>query len=386
MRVVLLVTDLERGGTPLRLARLARGLRARGVDVQVGCLARLGPVGQALTADGIPTFAGEAADARDFAALLRVARAVRRRAPDLIHSTLVHANVAARLIGAVLRIPVIGSTATIEVERPWHRAAERATACLDVVHVVNSRVLAEHVRRVFGLPAQRVCVVPPSLGPAPVLDRTAARAALGIPEHEFVVAWAGRFDPVKRLEIVVGAAEILTRVPSRFVLVGDGPERARVERWLRLSSAGRSVHLLGWREDPGSVLAAADAFLFPSRTEGMPNAVLEALRAGTPVVASDIPVHRELGGEPRTPDAGPVRVRARLVTVAGADPKDYAAALLRLRADPTLARALGAAAADWARAALDPEAPVRATLAVYERVLGRRGGGWTGRVGNPAQR
>jgi len=375
MRVVLLVTDLELGGTPLRLARLARGLRDAGVEVHVGCLARLGPVGQALAADGIPTFAGDAVDARDITALLRVAREVRRRAPDLIHSTLVHANLAARLVGVVLRIPVVGSTATIEVERPWHRAAERATACVDRAHVVNSRALAAHVRRVFGLPAERICVVPPSLAPAKLPGRAAARDALGLPAHEFVVAWAGRLDPVKRLEIVVGTAEILARVPSRFLLVGDGSERAHVEQLLRLSNAGRTVHLLGWREDLGTVLAAADAFLFPSRTEGMPNALLEALRAGTPTVGSDIPVLRELGGEARGADGGPVILRARLITVAGADPKDYAAALARLRSDPALARALGAAAADWARTALDPAATVRATLGVYARVLGRRVGG-----------
>ncbi len=375
MRVVLLVTDLELGGTPLRLARLARGLRGAGVDVHVGCLARLGPVGQALAAEGIPTFAGDAADARDVTALFQVAREVRRRAPDLIHSTLVHANVAGRLIGAVLRIPVVGSTATIEVERPWHRAAERVTACVDRAHIVNSRALAAHVRRAFGLPAERICVVPPSLGPAKLPERATAREVLGIPAHEFVVAWAGRLDRVKRLEIVVRTAEILTRVPSRFLLVGDGSERAHVEQLLRLSNAGRIVHLLGWREDVGSVLAAADAFLFPSRTEGMPNALLEALRAGAPVVGSDIPVLRELGGEPRSAGAGPVTVLARLITVAGPDPKDYAAALLRLRSDPALARSLGAAAADWARTALDPAATVRATLDVYARVLGRRAGG-----------
>ena len=359
MRVILLVTDLERGGTPLRIARLARGLQAARVDVHVGCLAPPGPVGDDLAAAGIPTFACHADSPRDFVALKRLSQQVRQIDPDLIHSTLVHANVAARLVGLVQRRPVVSSTATIEVERYWHRALERVTADMDRAHIVNSATLAEHVTRVFGVPRRRVHVVPPSLDPWPRrTERAAARAALDIPEREFVVAWVGRFDPVKRLDLLVRSAEIMSAVPSRFLLVGDGPYRATLERILRLSNARRLVHLLGWREDVGAILSAADAFLFPSLTEGMPNAVLEALACGVPIVASDIPALRELsaGGE-------------RMLLVPTDKPQDFAAALLQLREDADRRRELGARGAAWARANLDPRATVQAVLQVYRRAL-----------------
>jgi glycosyltransferase involved in cell wall biosynthesis len=362
MRVMLLVTDLERGGTPLRLARLARGLAEAGVEVHAGCLAPPGPVSADLEAAGVPTFACGARGPRDLQVLVRLRQIVNRIAPDLIHSTLTHANVAARLAGAVSRIPVVGSTATIEVERKEHLLLERISAGLDRAHIVNSHAVAEHVIRRFGVPRGRVYVVPPA-PPAvsPHVDRAEARAALGIPEHEFVVAWVGRFDPAKRLELVIRCAEIMTRVATRFLLVGDGPERSRVEQMLRLSSARRVVHLLGWREDVAAVLAAADAFLFPSLTEGMPNAVLEAMAAGLPVVGSDIPALRELsrGGE-------------LLRLVAGEAPSSYAAALMELREDEPARRALGERAASWVRQELDPRATVAAVLRVYERVLGAK--------------
>jgi glycosyltransferase involved in cell wall biosynthesis len=207
-----------------------------------------------------------------------------------------------------------------------------------------------------------VFVVPPSLDALPQpSNRAAARAALGIPEHEFVVAWVGRFDPVKRLELLIRCAEIMTTVSSRFLLVGDGPDRDQLEQTLRLSNAARIVHLLGWRSDVGPILTAADAFLFPSLTEGMPNAVLEAMAHGVPVVGSDIPVLRELSGDGE-----------RCVLVPGNQPQDFAAALLALQADEVKRRDLGQRAAEWARKHLNPQVTVDALLRVYRHVLGIR--------------
>lgn len=359
MRVVLLVTDHERGGTPMRLARLARALHGAGVEVHAGCLAPPGPISAALAEAGIATFACEADDARDFLALKRLSQHVRRIRPDLIHASLTHANVAARLVGVIQRIPVIGSTATIEVERPWHRAMERATAGIDRAHIVSSGTVAAHVTKTFGLSAKRVHIVPPSLDEPPRrIDRSAARAALEIPAQEFVVAWVGRFDPVKRIDLIVGTAEIMTRVPTRFLLVGDGPDRPRIEQMLRLSNAGRLVHLLGWQDDPGRILSAADVFLFPSLTEGMPNAVLEAMSVGLPIVASDIAVLRDLSGDGQ-----------RMRLVAGTEPADFAAALMELRESRESRDDLGRRSAEWARVNLDPQATLDAVLCVYRSVV-----------------
>ncbi len=362
MRVILFVTDLQPGGTPMRIARLARGLHGAGLDVHAGCLAPAGPVSAELGNAGIPTFACDAAGPRDLAALRRLSRHVRRIRPRLIHSTLMHANVAARLMGLLHRLPVIGSTATIEVERPWHLRLERLTAHIDRMHVVNSRAIAGHVRRAFRLPARKIAIVPPSVEPVPGRPtRQAARAALNIPDHEFAVLWIGRIDPVKRLEIVVRCAEILSDVPSRFLIAGDGPARDDLERTVRISSAARRIHLLGWRGDAPRLMAAADAFVFPSLTEGMPNAVLEALAAGLPVVASSIAPLQELA------EAG-----APLALARGDEPIAFAEALRAFAAGPERRAEHSRRSVDWAAANLDPVRTVRAVIGIYRRVLGKR--------------
>ncbi len=361
MRVVLLVTDLERGGTPLRIARLARGLHDAGVEVTVGCLAPLGPVGQELAAAGLPTFGCGACCAADIPALWRLHRVIGRIRPDLIHATLTHANVAARLVGAIRGVPVVTATATIELERRWHAAIERLTRNWDRGHIVNSAAVAEHVVRAFRRPPNSVHLVPPSIDPPPTgVDRSAMRAALDLDANEFVVLWVGRLDPVKRLDIAVRCLAEMPSVPVRLLIAGDGPDRARLEREIAASGNPAAVRLLGWREDVPELLAAADAFVFPSRTEGMPNAVLEALAAGMPVVASDIPALRELCGDEQ-----------RLVLVTENTPRAFAAELTRLYEDPPGRQALSERAAHWAAAHLDPRAGVAATLWVYQHILGQ---------------
>lgn len=359
MRIALLVTDLQRGGTPLRLAHLARGLAQADIDVSVGCLAPPGPVSDELEAGGIVTFACGAQSVSDVFALRRLARHLRRLQPDLIHATLTHANVAARIVGDWLRIPVLTSTATIEVERRWHLIIERCTAAMDCGHIVNSQALAAHVANVLRVPANRIHVVPPFIAAVPErIDRSAARRQLGVPDDAFTLLWVGRFDPVKRLDLAIRCVELPAELPCQLVLAGDGPARGHVEDLVRQSSARERIHLLGWQTDLAPALSAADVFLFPSRTEGMPNAVLQAMAFGLPIVGSDIPALRELCGDGE-----------RMLLLAGDDAGEYAAALRNLREDNDLRERLGHRAADWAAAHLDLEKSVQATIAVYEHVL-----------------
>ncbi len=362
MRVVLLTTDLRPGGAPLRLARLARLLAARDVTVHVGCLSTRGPVSDALEADGIATFACDARDRFDLAAIPRLGRALAAIRPDLVHATLTHANVAARATGWALRIPVIGSTATIEQERSTHRVLERNTISLDAAHLVNSRAVRDHVCEAFGAPPERVYVVPPLVRTdAAQADRNVARARLGVRSDAFVLGWMGRFDPAKRSQQVVACLAKPGCEDALALLVGDGPLRDSAIAMAEYLGVRDRATFPGWLDRPWELLAAADVLLLPSLTEGMPNAALEALSAGIPVIGSDIPALRELAE-----DGAPVLLAPQ------ATAESLSRCVESLRQVPAELAARGARARRWAAARLDSGQAADATLDVYEQVLRAR--------------
>ncbi|MBN2445959.1 MAG: glycosyltransferase [Phycisphaerae bacterium] len=359
MRVMLLVTDLERGGTPMRLARLARGLTRASVDVHVGCLAPRGPIGDELERDGIRTFACDARNSHDLGVFRRLSRHVRELAPDLIHATLTHANVAARLVGRRLGIPVLTSTATIEVERRWHLWLEWLTARRDAGHIVNTPALARHVMQAFGLPVERVHIVPPAIEPpAPALERADARRRLGLPENVPVIAWVGRLEPVKRTDWLVRCAEELIERDAVFALAGDGPLREMLERQIARSPARERVHLLGWQQNLAPLLSSADLFCLPSLTEGLPNAVLEAVAFGVPVLATNLPTLRDISGN---------GMRMRLVDADNAH--TFASAIAQLLDSPDERASLASNARNWATDNLSTERAVQTLLTIYRLVL-----------------
>lgn len=364
MRVALLVTDHLLGGTPLRFARIARGLHARGIDVCAGCLSPPGPVTAQLHADGIPTFAAEARHAGDWAAFARLAHTLERLQPDLIHSALVHANVAARLVGSWLGIPVLTSTATIEVEKRWHLWLERLTSPLDRGHLVHDAALVDHVRRHFGLAESKIHVTPPLIRTLRKVSRVAARAELELPADRWLVGWLGRDDPVKRVALVTQAVEMFPDNGVCAVLAGQRrnarPEaRDATTAHGALSAQHTSSRLieLGWQADPSAFLHAIDVLMLPSRTEGVPNVAFEALACGVPVVSSALAALKNVPG---------------VSIIKSSAPENFFSLLHDLRADPSLYARQAQAAHDWARGALDPKRALDTLVALYTRIIERR--------------
>jgi glycosyltransferase involved in cell wall biosynthesis len=186
---------------------------------------------------------------------------------------------------------------------------------------------------------------------AAALHRDAARADLGVPPAGLVVGSVARFDPVKRLDLLIEAA---AREPAiTLVLVGEGDEGPRLQALARRVSA--RVVFAGERQPAARLLRAFDVYATASRKEGMPLAVLEAMAVGLPVLASDIPAHREVLG-------------ASAGLVAG-DVDAFAKAFGTLARDAATRNALGAENHDRARHAFDAETMVSAHAALYGEVV-----------------
>jgi glycosyltransferase involved in cell wall biosynthesis len=167
-----------------------------------------------------------------------------------------------------------------------------------------------------------------------------------------------RLAPPKDAGTLLGALAELDGTPFRARLVGDGRDRVDVERELeRLGLDGR-VELLGERDDVPELLAGSDVFVLSSRAEGMPLAILEAMAAGLPVVASDVGGIGELVVDGETG-----------VLVRPGDRDALAAALERVAGDGALRKRMGAAARARAEALFDLPRFLEAHAALYEREL-----------------
>ncbi len=205
------------------------------------------------------------------------------------------------------------------------------------------RVVAvgESVRRALvsneGIPARRIEVVYNGVEPLAFDgggdDRAEARRELGIASEEFLIVQVARLDYLKDHGTAVRTMERMARVrpEARLVLVGEGPERAKIEEEIRSRGVGRQVLMLGLRQDVARLLSAADAFLLTSISEGIPVTVIEAMAARLPVVATNV------GGLQEIVEHG----RTGLLAAAG-DDEAIADCLLRLAAAPAEREAMGA--------------------------------------------
>jgi glycosyltransferase involved in cell wall biosynthesis len=292
------------GGGPQHVLAVALGLRARGWRSIVAGPAD-GPLFERFRAAGVETVALRT-DRLGPLTLLRLVRLIRAGGVRLVHShgkgAGVHARIAARLAG----VPAVHTFHGLHYERypaparlVYLALERRLSACTRIVINVSRAQEREGLALGLFTPRQsRVILngVDVARLTAGALDRFEAREALGLAASVAVVGCAARFDEVKRLDLLVRAVAATPAVT--LALIGDGPEASRLRELAgRLGVAGR-VRFAGEVPEAARLFPAFDVFAAPARKEGLPLAVVEAMALGLPVVASDIPAHREVLGVP----------------------------------------------------------------------------------------
>ncbi|MCG3132343.1 MAG: D-inositol-3-phosphate glycosyltransferase [Phycisphaerae bacterium] len=337
--ILYVITDLEIGGVPLHLFRLATAMRDRGKRVLVVSLAPPGPVGERLRGADVDVLSCEAAGGRDVRVFPRLARILRRVRPRLVHALLFHANLAAKVAARLARHPrerVLCEIQTVEIERRWHLIVDRWSQGWCRATIGNSPSVVEHLARAARIPAEKLRLVRggvdvEALAQAPAADRS----ALGLGPADRIVLWAGRLDPIKGIDVLFRAfARVSAEVPEAVLLLaGDGALRGALTAQASALGIAERTRFLGVRRDVPSLMKIAEAFVFPSRTEGLPNAILEAFACGCPVVTTDAPGCRDLV------ISGVTGLGTRVDDEAG-----LAEAVIRMMSDKSLASSLAAAA------------------------------------------
>jgi glycosyltransferase involved in cell wall biosynthesis len=247
------------------VARVARG--RPGVEVEVVARPR-GPI--------------------DLASLSAHARTLRRLAPDVVHLNLPSPWSCQHALVAAVAVPHASVVAVYQLCIPpfnsRQRLLKRLTSHRVSAHVAVGVAAAREVEAAVGLRRGTIRTV---YNAVPDRPPPASRPARDVA----TVVAVGRFEHQKGFDVLVDA---FARLPAgRLLLVGDGSERGALERQVALLGLDHRVRLTGWIDDPRALLDEADVFALPSRFEGFPLAVVEAMLAGLPVVAADVGSVRE---------------------------------------------------------------------------------------------
>lgn len=359
--IVLAITELDVGGAEQALVALATRLDPARWRVRVVCLGPEAALSRVLREREIETVCLDVNRRRPIDAVGRLATALRESRPAIVQSFLFHANVACRLAARRAGRPiVVGGVRVAEREKGWHLLLERLTEPMTAGVVCVSAGVARHLRRRIGWPARKIVVIPNGIDAARFeAVAPTPRSEIGVDDGAPLALFVGRIARQKGVDVLIEAARIVARSRPdwRLALVGEGPSRAEIEGPTRDDPllAGR-IRWLGFRDDVPALLRAADLFVLPSRWEGMPNAVLEAMAAGTPVVATRVEGTEELIADGRT---------GRLVPPG--DPGALADAILGALSD----RAGAARWAEAARAVVLRDHGIDAVVARYEALWRR---------------
>jgi glycosyltransferase involved in cell wall biosynthesis len=297
--------------------------------------------------------------------MLRVARALRSCAPQLVHLHTGRANWLGAPAARWLSLPAI---TTRRMDRPVSRGPR--TRWLYGPGVARAVAISRAVERCLldaGVPREKLEVIPSAVDPEALRasgDRRALRREAGLSEETLCYLALASLDRRKGIDVLLEAFRRLPpELPLRCWIAGDGPERVALERQAAAPELRERVRLLGRREDRADLLALCDVLVLPSRREGLGVAALEAMACSRPVVASGV------GGL-----AEAVLDEVTGLLVPPDDPKALADALLRLACEPGLrARLAAAGPARIARGHL-PEQMTEAYERLYRAVLAERSG------------
>jgi len=351
VKVLIVINGMGTGGAERSLFEMLPFFRRAGIGSTIACLNRRSEGVEVPTRDR--GFDVRFITGGDWAQrALRLRRLIRDARPNLIHTAIFEADVAARLGAVWSDVPVLTSlvNTTYEPVRltdpAIHEHKLRAAKAVDGwtarhltthFHAITNAVKQAAVRD-LRIDPDAVTVIergrdPDRLGRPSADRRRRARTALGLEEGAPVIATVGRQEFQKgQWHLLASMPRVLQAHPgTRVLLAGrSGNASVRLDEVMRTAGLDGHARLLGHRDDVPEILASSDLFVFPSLYEGLGGALIEAMALGLPIVASDLPAIREV-----------VEPGRNAILVPPGSPADLAAAIGTLIDDEPRRRAMG---------------------------------------------
>ncbi len=367
--LVLLTVGLGVGGTERHVVELASRLDGHAFDVTVCSLKPGGRLAEELRSRGVRVVTFGGTSKLDARVLFRLWRFLRRERPQVIQAFLIFANVAARIVGRLCKgVRIISSYHDEMVDEGWLiRMVDRLTVKWTDAIVCCSEAVRRSVSSRIGGESDQYSTIYFGVDTVKFSGAAAVtRAEAGLREAHPVVGTVCRLvEPKKGLSVLLDAVACMKRrslTPEcQLLIIGDGPARESLQAMSKDLNIAGSVVFAGMRHDVHRLLPLLSVFVLPSLYEGFGIAILEAMAAGVPVVATRV------GGIPEFvihEDTG--------LLVTPGDPEELAAAIHMLLASPEQAEGMGRRARAHVRKKFHIDSIVRQHERLYEACLNRR--------------
>lgn len=376
-RVLLFIQLLEFGGSETQCVEVARQLSQEGYSVTVGCLKAGGPLQKKLAEEGIRCVVfpvpGSLLRPKAILQMLKLAAFIRRERFTVVHTNDLYSNLFAIPAAWLARVPVIISSQR-DMSRWWwytpaRRKILRRIQSLSTKVLVNSEAIRQDLIARDGFYPSKIAVVYNGID----LEKF-SRAKEDhqeplpgvLPNSKTIVMVANMHTGAKgHGDLIEAARAVREKFPeTRFLLAGDGEMRPFFEDQVRALGLAEMFVFLRHRADIAQLLSCSDIGVLASKSEGLPNAVLEYLAAGLPVVATAV------GGVPEI-----IENEMHGLLVPPENPAALSKAILRLLEDPQLCASLGKAGQERVRTRFSFQGVLDSLRQLYEvprRSSGRR--------------
>jgi glycosyltransferase involved in cell wall biosynthesis len=357
IKITFLLTCFDVSGVETIIAKIIRGLDQQRYQVRVIALQRRsGALVELLQPMGAECIDVGVAHQFDVFALPRLARYI--RGTDVLHTATFQGTILGRLLGRLLKVPVIlGSEVIMDFESRFRLTLNRWTAGIPDFLLCNADAVRRYVIATLGVPESKAITVYQGVN----VDAYPAKQTW---RDSPVIGTVGRLHYQKGYRYLIEAAAIVHRTfpDVRWVWIGEGPARGEIESLIHAQGLHAVIELAGYCGDMLANLARFDYYVHPAIAEGMPYAVVEAMAGGLPVVATDV------GGTSELIERG-----VSGLVVPPADAAALAESVLQLLTNTESARVMGAAARERIRQAFPEHTMAEAEDRLIRQALMNKG-------------